>query len=317
MMKRKIILKTITLSLLTISSGCYGDFTYVAGGSGFVDGFVKDAKFSSPDDLTVDEKTGDLYFIDQDAKAIRKITPDGKVSTVFKVSFVVENYLKSPQVKDNYLYFIYNKKIKRLDLSKKESKYEDYLDPNSETILNSFHFLSNGTMLLHEDKDLKIANLETKEIKKLNLKSKIGDFLTYGSKTIIGDIHVKENPKTKDIFLAKDNTTIYKITKDNEIVLFSNDRSLYPISGFDFDKDGNIYTISINREKLIKVSLSGEIKEISNLIGLINFNPKQDGFVQLTNLFFISICLDRKRNILYIAPSEDRIFKINLDKEIK
>jgi hypothetical protein len=47
MKKRKIIFKAITLSLLTILSGCFNNFTYVAGGEdkkGFVDGFAKDAK---------------------------------------------------------------------------------------------------------------------------------------------------------------------------------------------------------------------------------------------------------------------------------
>jgi hypothetical protein len=114
MIKRKLIFKVITLFLLTILSGCFNNFTYIAGGTGFVDGFATNAKFRHPHDLTIDEKTGDLYFVDQDSKVIRKITTDGKVSTVFQVSFVKENFLKSPRVKDNYLYFIYNNTIKKI-----------------------------------------------------------------------------------------------------------------------------------------------------------------------------------------------------------
>jgi hypothetical protein len=306
----KIILKAITLSLLTILSGCYGDFTYIAGGGGFVDGFAKDAKFRSPENLTIDEKTGDLYFVDQDSKVIRKITKDGKAFTVFQVSFVPENFLKYPQIKDNYLYFIYNNRIKRLDLSKKDAKYEDYLNPNSQTKLHSFHFLSDGTMLLHEERNLRIVNLETKEIKPIIYTSKRDEaFRSTAEGTVIAEINVKENPKTKEIFFGRDNLSIYKLTKNNEIVLFSENSDLNPISGFDFDKDGNIYTISINRRKLIRVSLSGEIKDISDLKGVVDFDELY--FRMLST----SISIDRKKNILYLSYIvKNQIFKIDLNK---
>jgi sugar lactone lactonase YvrE len=264
----------------------------------------------SPENLTVDDKTGDLYFVDQDSKVIRKITPDGKVFTVFQVSFVKENYLRYPQIKDNYLYFIYNNRIKRLDLSKKDAKYEDYLNPNSKTSLYSFHFLSDGTMLLHEERNLRIVNLETKEIKPIIYTSKRDEaFRSTAEGTVIAEINVKENPKTKEIFFGRDNLSIYKLTKNNEIVLFSENSDLNPISGFDFDKDGNIYTISINRRKLIRVSLSGEIKDISDLKGVVDFDELY--FRMLST----SISIDRKKNILYLSYIvKNQIFKIDLNK---
>lgn len=313
MIKRKMILKAITLSLLTILSGCYSDTIYLAGGTGFVDGLIKDAKFRYPKELTVDEKTGDLYFVDQESKVIRKITPDGKVFTVFQVSFVPENFLKYPQIKDNYLYFIYNNQIKRLDLSKKDSKYEDYLNPDSYIMLHSFHFLLDGTMLLHEERNLRIVNLETKEIKPIIYTSKRDEaFRSTKEGTVIAGIHVKENPKTNEIFFGRDNLSIYKLTKDNEVVLFSENSDLNPISGFDFDKDGNIYTISINRRKLIRISLSGEIKDISNLNSVIDFDKLY------FRLLATSISIDKKRNILYLSClAKNEIFKIDLNKEIK
>lgn len=63
-----------------------GMVTTVAGNlneAGFLDGMGSDARFHSPGQFTVD-KTGNVYVADDFNNAIRKIAPDGKVTTVFQ-----------------------------------------------------------------------------------------------------------------------------------------------------------------------------------------------------------------------------------------
>ena len=57
--------------------------TTLAGGkdAGFTDGVRADAKFASPRDVAIDA-SGNCYVADTNNHAIRKITPDGKVTTL-------------------------------------------------------------------------------------------------------------------------------------------------------------------------------------------------------------------------------------------
>lgn len=55
--------------------------TFAGGGGGFADGPLADARFAWPGDLASDGK-GTVYVADRDNHAIRKISPDGTVSTL-------------------------------------------------------------------------------------------------------------------------------------------------------------------------------------------------------------------------------------------
>jgi sugar lactone lactonase YvrE len=56
-------------------------FTIAGGGRGFADGLGEAARFSTPSDLAVDS-AGILYVADTGNNAIRRITPDGSVTTI-------------------------------------------------------------------------------------------------------------------------------------------------------------------------------------------------------------------------------------------
>ena len=59
-----------------------GQVTTIAGSTaGFADGAAISAQFNSPTGITVDEQ-GNLYVVDSENNRIRKITPEGQVSTV-------------------------------------------------------------------------------------------------------------------------------------------------------------------------------------------------------------------------------------------
>jgi sugar lactone lactonase YvrE len=55
--------------------------TLAGGGYGFVDGYGASARFASPRDIALDP-AGNLIVVDQGNHAIRKVTPDGVVSTI-------------------------------------------------------------------------------------------------------------------------------------------------------------------------------------------------------------------------------------------
>src|SRR5688572_8817269 len=59
--------------------------TFAGGEQGFEDGPAQQAKFYEPSEMTL-TPAGDLYVIDQKRTAIRKISKDGIVSTVYTTS---------------------------------------------------------------------------------------------------------------------------------------------------------------------------------------------------------------------------------------
>lgn len=58
-------------------------FTSRSDKAGYKDGKIEDALFNNPTALDIDEKDN-IYVADTGNNAIRKITPDGVVSTIYK-----------------------------------------------------------------------------------------------------------------------------------------------------------------------------------------------------------------------------------------
>src|SRR5690348_13999151 len=113
-MKIKIKSYLIPLSLTFFLLSCGSKFELLAGNEikGFVDGGPVEAKFDNPGAMAVDD-SGNLYVIDQVTsigndleryKAIREITPDGKIFTIKKFENE-ESPIDSLKIKNNYLYF--------------------------------------------------------------------------------------------------------------------------------------------------------------------------------------------------------------------
>lgn len=340
MIKRKMILKAITLSLLTILSGCFNNLTYIVGGEdkkGFVDGFAKDAKLKNPSKMAVDEETGNLYVVDQDNTAIRKITADGKVSTIFDTSKYQGDFdtkykstITEIRVNKDYLYFSTNTFISRIKLNdggyekflgtgefkrnssdpffKQESKFTD----TSFSQIKSFCFDDNENLFILDRDRVKKADINTKIVSDifLGLGQDVSGFYDFMngysismSKNIINDIEF--NIITKDIYLIVqifDNLRLYKKSTAiyGDFIRIPIDSKA--IQDVYTDKKGNIYVIALDKTFIFRLDKNMNVNRIYSKEGI------SDDLYESTYL-----SIDNKRNIMYLSE-DNKIFKIDLDK---
>lgn len=70
----------ITLFLIGLTSNAQTVSLFAGSGYGYLDGSALYAKFSSPSGMVMDS-SGNMYICDSNNNRIRKITPDGIVST--------------------------------------------------------------------------------------------------------------------------------------------------------------------------------------------------------------------------------------------
>lgn len=350
-MKKLLFSLAITSTIFLTS--CLNGFVYIAGNDNnklFYDIFAVNAKLDIPTSMAVDEKTGDLYVVDQKYTVIKKITLDGKVSTFFdlnKSDITEENIngnfgigIGKIKIKDDYLYFSTNLLINRIKLNSKE-KAETYIgsgkanktfisDVNStEYYINvkeeknfkdisfyqivDFYFDFEGNLLIIDNEFLKLANTKTKILANVGLKDSRG-FIKYETS---GISKIAFNPISKEIYLISDHNNFHKISKI--LYQIDEDKGLNPskksnvtraIGDFDFDSKGNIYLISIDNYNLLKFDLKDNVSIISNFWGVADIYKNSKGNLISDSM---NIQIDRKRNILYLSVYEqNKIFKINL-----
>ncbi len=338
--------------LLILISSCGSKFEYITGNDlkGFNDGSYMEARFNNPTAMDVDN-LGNLYVIDQSIKvgndlgrfnAIRKITPDGKVSTVVKFKDE-ENAIDSIKINENYLYFANRTCVKRFNLTG-DVKIENVVGTDESKDVNGdfeiARFYNIYSITIDNEGNLYILDrLGASKIKKANNKTRKVESLKFekaGSiqysnspryieidstdSTLISRGNVEKieiNPKNNQLYFKSAETfgkQIFQINEKNQIL----DTPINDISGvsdsFTFDNEGNMYVISIGNEKLIKVSPDNKIEELLGLGGTVKIEKDssfpESGYLPRTNLV-----VDNKRKTLYLSSEFDnKIFKINLKK---
>jgi hypothetical protein len=341
MIKNNLILKTLTLALLSILSSCSNNFTYIAGGEdkkGFVDGFAKDAKFKYPSEMAVDEETGNLYVLDQSSTVIRKITTDGKVSTIFDLSKYPNDFdteykksITDIRVNKDYLYFSTDPFIARIKLNG-ESSYEKFLGTGNRVInsgdiflkqesdfintsfanIRGFDFDDNGNLFILDAYRIKKADVSTKKVSDIYLGN------TYISKeynlsgTIFYDLEF--NIKTKELTIISKTSDGMHSNASKKSTIFDNTFSLISL---DFiidtyiDNLGNTYVVSSEKESIFKFDVN---KSPTKIFSLKDITKSIYGnYSTLVSYQPMYLAVDNKRNILYISLNEDnKIFKVNL-----
>jgi hypothetical protein len=350
--KSRVCLILLSMVLIFLINSC-SKFEYLSGNEvkGFADGSVIDAKFNNPTAMDVDD-SGNLYVIDQDYKVIRKITPDGKVSTVISFKDDFANLLK---IKDNFLYFSNGVSIKRINL-KEEVKVENVVgDDNSEIGSNNkgdvigdfdiarFNFIY-GLTLDNENNIFIVDNLYTNsipsekrgyKIKRANLKTRKVELITFeneGSSAYseggsVIDLYnpdlisrgklelIEINPKNHQLYYISSNTfnsVIFKISSKNQILNLG-DSEIYHVGSFIFDNDGNMYVVAIDSEKLYKISSDNKKEEITGFWGVLKFD-KDNMFPETGGWEDTHLAFDNNKKILYMSTSSNKIFKLNLGR---
>lgn len=344
----KIILKIIFSSLLIISSSCSNNITYISGSvsNGFIEGSIKDAKFDRPRNLSIDEKTGDLYIIDQNSRVIRKISSQGKVSTVFDISKnkdidkdPFKTIITSIKIKNDYLYFSTNLIIGRIKLGEID-KYEKYIGTGKEKVIKNedyfqeitsnkeysfdnidfyeivdFCFDDKDNLIIYDDSKVKIADIKNKTISSIFLGKSINSNISSGY--LIKDnslVKIKFNRFNNQIyFICKFyiySRELYKIDPILGVVLLKELDKYGYIHTFDIDDEGNIYFVSWNKGSIVKLDNKGiftDIEKLSNIPLDLSYSLSTGDF----NKRFTDITIDNKNKILYFISS-NRIFKIKL-----
>jgi hypothetical protein len=344
--KSRVCLILLSMVLIFLINSC-SKFEYLSGNEvkGFADGSVIDAKFNNPTAMDVDD-SGNLYVIDQINgvepnlglhNTIRKITPGRKVSTFVKLN-AEENAIDSIKIKDNFLYFANRTSVKRLNLSG-DIKIENIVGTNeSKDIIGDFvtaRFSQIESFVIDRNDNLFIAdsNRDGRKIKKANISTKKVEAIKFeieGSNAVSGGellIEPKDkyiinsgtiqllniNPKTNLLHFCLSNTfskKIFQINSKNQIIDL---RISKVLDSFTFDNEGNMYLISIDSEKLLKISIENKLEEISGFGGILNIK-KDSNFPEFGGWSDTHLAMDNNNKILYMSTSENKIFKLNLGR---
>lgn len=339
----KRIFKLFTSLILLLSVFSCSKFELLAGSEkeGFINGTVIEAKFDNPTSMAVDDNSN-LYVVDQNNKVIRKITPEGKVSTF--LDYTNEEYeLASVTIKDNFLYFIYGYSIRRINLNSPEIEVENIVGSseieigvnNSQDIIGDFDiarferidaisFDNNNNLFILDNSKIKKASLDTRQVEKLKFR-KDGSTTYFGGESLInrddtsiigrGNTEMMlVNPQNNQIYLKISETfsqRICRINENKQIVLY--EISPMVTGSFIFDQSGNMYVVSIEQEKLLKITPDNNIEEITHLGGILNIK-KTDDFPEFGIWDKTHLAIDNKNQILYMSTFSNKIFKLNLKR---
>ena len=333
------ILKILTCIVIMFSSSCAQMPTLFVGSTmqGYQDGMGENVKFGRGNygtSMTID-KDGNLFVADNENKRIRKVSPDGIVTTfagtgetkyqdgdLKTASFEQVNDVKFDS--NGNLFVADKNRIRKIT---PEGKVTTFAGSGKYEIINNIkHKIKDGigleagfssiSSIYIDNKDniyaidnrdqIRLISPES-QVKTYDLESKLSLNEYYSGLTqILVD-------KDENIYLliqrnAGNNTyfVIYKISPNGKSIVFSNNNISSPLA-MSFDENANIYLLDNDKKSIFKINSEGkEIKEIAKLeIWFpIYFNSMILGAGN-------SMVIDDKRKILYISDNSI-IYKVNL-----
>ncbi len=270
--------------------------------AGFMDGVGRKAKFNRPSKIAVDNN-GNLYVSDELNNRIRKISPDGMVTTLAgsgkagaednvtgtKASFNGPSGIAVDQYGNVFVADVYNHKIRKITPSGAVSTYAGNGQPvyadNSNGLKASFHFPVD--LAVDAAGNVFVADEANNRIRKItpgrsvstfagsgftgSFDNKIGETATFNQPNGI-DIDIKGN-----LYIADQlNHKIRKITATGVVTTLagsgaagSSDNVIGTMASFNnprgvaVDKAGNVYVADVANQKIRKISPSGTVSTLS------------------------------------------------------
>lgn len=315
--------KLLIFFIIAVLSGCDSSLFVGADVSGYLDSNAENSKFGFIDGMDID-KEGNLYVADSINNVIRKITPEGKVSTFAgtgkkgdtlgkkeDAEFNLLSDIKFDNYDNLYIAESYSSKIKKLAkdgiVSILDFPEKDKIGKHLPIIMlfgNNNEFYINFEGLFYEvSQDLKLKEISI-NIPYCSLVSV--NKLTNELYFISGSLSEGGNltPVTY-LYVRKNNGEIEEITQKYKKHPYPD---LDPV-GINFDSEGNIY-ISYEKGYISKTSKEGKfIKNYSTSYFQILFSSNS---IRMGNEAAYRMVIDNKRKILYYSDKFS-IYKININ----
>jgi len=267
------------------------------GGGGFADGSGINAQFHHPSGVAVD-KDGNLYIADQGNQRIRKITPEGEVSTVAGDGTAA------------------------------------YRDHATDARMAQFHRPADVAM--DEVGNLYIADQNNHRIRKITPEGEVSTLAgsTLGFRDASGTSAQFSHPsgvavdKDGNLYIADHyNNRIRKISPSAEVTTIAGNGSMghrdhtigteaqfaHP-RGVEVDKNGNVYVADYGNHRIRKISPEGEVSTLAGggLIG--DFADGSSSQARFHNP--AELVMDGNGNIYVTDSSNHRIRKISPEGEV-
>ncbi|NVJ48503.1 MAG: tandem-95 repeat protein, partial [Cytophagia bacterium] len=311
----------------------YGNAVLLAGGgaSGYLDGSGTDALLNRPTGLTF-SSNGDLYFSDANNHRIRKVTPNGNVTTVAGAGGYGDTYGPALSSKllgardlvfdesGNLFFSDGENYIKKFNtsgdielFSGRSQSYTTSLDGDGRDAILKFPAAlavnTEGEIYFSERGAIRVLTLDgTVTTKSTNITGQLPD-MVFGS---------------DDVLYFIESHSVKKMTQDGVISSLAGDTQSGFVDGegsdarfnfpnsIDIDSNGDLIIADMNNHRIRKVTTNGHVTTIAGSSeGFNNGSIEEALFIQPMNLV-----VDKSDNIFVYDYGNQRIRKISSDGSV-
>ncbi|MBN8725669.1 MAG: hypothetical protein J0M03_22410 [Acidobacteria bacterium] len=347
-----------------------GELSTIAGSSesGYLDGLSSEAKFNSPSGIAVD-KQGNLYISDTINHVIRKITPDGQVTTVAgiagkkgcvdgdakKAKFSRPEGLVVDEQGNFYIADFGNHRIRKIDPNGNVSTFAGSEEGYQDAVATEAKFKFPKGLALDSEGNLYVADMTNQRVRKITPEAEVttiaGGGIDHRFDGSLEDVLAKQSflyspkaiiiDKNNDIYLS-DYNSIKKISavsgkmsilagqnRGNYKDALGKDTLFYSPHGIAIDSQGSIYVADTDNSRIRKILTPGILNDKSKINipvieipSALSTNKKEDDQLSISTLIKLSgyhisgLALDQLSNI-YLFDGHKGVFQVSHNGEIK